>query len=107
MGQDGLAALRHATDHAEQAINDWKDAEPRIWGHLVSGIYKLLNWKSYLQHLMGALKGADRAAETFFCDGIGRWEKGVSARRKPLICGADWPLVTSKRRHVIWAPTWF
>jgi undecaprenyl-diphosphatase len=74
LGTKGLAELRHATDHAEQSINDWKNAEPRIWGHIVSRIYKLLNWKAYLQHLMGALSGADRAAEAFLAGGVDRWE---------------------------------
>ena len=74
VGADGLAALKHATDHAEQSINAWKDAEPRIWGHIVSRIYKLLNWKSYLQHLKGALNGVDRAGEAFLVSGIDRWE---------------------------------
>ena len=75
LGPDGLADLKHATDHAEQSIGAWKEAEPRIWGHIVSRTYKLLNWQSYAQHLMGAVAGADRAAEVFLCDGIDRWEQ--------------------------------
>ena len=75
LGPDGPAELRHATDHAEQAINAWKDAEPRIWGHIISRIYRLLNWKAFLEHLMGGLAGADRAAELFLSGGIERWEK--------------------------------
>ena len=75
LGPDGLADLKHATDHAEQSIGAWKEAEPRIWGHIVSRTYKLLNWKAYAQHLMGAVAGADRAAEVFLCNGIDRWEK--------------------------------
>ena len=74
VGAEGLAALSHAMDRAEEAINDWKNAEPRVWGHIVSRIYKLFNWKSYLQHLTGALSGADRAAEAFLATGIDRWQ---------------------------------
>ena len=75
LGPDGLTELRHATDHAEQAISSWKDAEPRIWGHLISRTYKLLNWKAFFQNRMGGLAGADRAAEAFLSGGIDRWEK--------------------------------
>ena len=75
LGPDGLADLKRATDHAEQSIGAWKEAEPRIWGHIVSRTYKLLNWQAHAQHLMGAVAGADRAAEVFLCDGIDRWEK--------------------------------
>ena len=80
LGSDGLAELRHQTDHAEQTISSWKDAEPRIWGHIISRIYKLLNWKAFLQHSTGALAGADRAAEVFLHSGIERWE---AERRLP------------------------
>ena len=75
LGPDGLTELRHATDHAEQAISSWKDAEPRIWGHLISRTYKLLNWKAFFRNRMSGLAGADRAAETFLSGGIDRWEK--------------------------------
>ena len=74
LGPDGLADLKHATDQAERLISAWKNAEPRIWGHIISRIYKLLNWKESFQHLMGALAVADRAGETFLHDGISRWE---------------------------------
>ena len=74
LGPDGLTELRHATDHAEQSIRSWKDAEPRIWGHIISRVYRLLDWKAFFQHLMGALTEADRAAEVFLSRGIDRWE---------------------------------
>ena len=75
IGPDGLADLKHATDDAERAISAWKDAEPRIWGHIISRIYKMLNWKEYFQHLKGALAGAQGAGEAFLRDGLDRWEK--------------------------------
>ncbi|MCH8297225.1 MAG: phosphatase PAP2 family protein [Chloroflexi bacterium] len=75
IGSDGVEALKHATDHAEEAINTWKAAEPRIFGHLIAGTYNLLNLKARFQHLMGALMGADAAAELFLNKGIDRWEK--------------------------------
>ena len=75
IGPDGVEALKHATDHAEEAINTWKAAEPRIFGHLIAGIYKLLDLKPRFQHIMGALTGADAAAELFLNNGIERWEK--------------------------------
>ena len=75
LGPGGLAGLKHATDQAEQTISAWKDAEPRIWGHIISRIYKLLNWKECFQHMTGALAGAQGAGEAFLRDGISRWEK--------------------------------
>jgi hypothetical protein len=32
LGDDGLAQLKDAAQDGEQAIQDWKDCEPRIWG---------------------------------------------------------------------------
>ena len=75
IGADGVKALIHATDHAEEAINTWKAAEPRVIGHLIAGTYRLLNVKARFQHLMGSLAGADAAAELFLNSGIDRWEK--------------------------------
>ena len=75
LGPDGLAELRHVTDHAEEAISSWKDSEPRIWGHIISRVYKLLNWKAFFQNRIGELAGADRAAEAFLSGGIDRWER--------------------------------
>ena len=54
LGPDGLAELKHVAEHAEQELSSWKDAEPRIWGWIISRIYRLLNWKAHFQHLMGA-----------------------------------------------------
>ena len=75
IGVDGVKALKHATDHAEEAINTWKAAEPRVFGHLIAGTYRLLNLKARFQHLMSSLAGADAAAELFLNNGIDRWEK--------------------------------
>ena len=75
LGPGGLTEFRHVTDQAERAISSWKDAEPRIWGHLISRTYKLLNWKAFFQNRIGELAGADRAAEVFLSGGIDRWEK--------------------------------
>ncbi len=50
-------------------------SEPRIVSHIIAGAYKLLDFKARLQHLRGALKGADAAAELFLKNGIDRWEK--------------------------------
>jgi len=75
IGTDGVEALRHATEHAEEAINTWKAAEPRIVSHLIAGTYKLFDLKARFQHFKGALTGADAAAELFLNNGIDRWEK--------------------------------
>ena len=75
IGSDGVEALKHAADNAEEAINTWKAAEPRIVGHLIAGTYNLMDMKARFQHFMGALMGADAAAELFLNNGIDRWEK--------------------------------
>ena len=75
IGSDGVAALKHATEHAEVAINTWKAAEPRIVSHLIAATYKLFDLKARMQHFKGALTGADAAAELFLNNGIDRWEK--------------------------------
>jgi len=75
LGKAGLEALKHATDHAEEAINTWKASEPRVFSHLIAGTYRLFDLKSKFQHIMGSLSGADAAAELFLSSGIDRWEK--------------------------------
>ena len=75
IGSDGVEALKHAADNAEEAITAWKATEPRVFGHLIAGTYKLVNLKARLQHFLGALTGADAAAELFLNRGIDRWEK--------------------------------
>ena len=74
LSANGLAQLKDAARSGEQAIQDWKDCEPRIWGWLISRVYRLLNWKAHFQHLMGALTGADKASEEFLLGRIRRWE---------------------------------
>ena len=43
--------------------------------HLIAATYKLFDLKARFQHFMGALMGADAAAELFLNNGIDRWEK--------------------------------
>ena len=74
LGRDGLAAFQEAVDQGEQAIRAWKGAEPRIWGRLISGVYRLFNWKAFFHHLSHALEGAERAGEMVLERGISRWK---------------------------------
>ena len=74
LGTEGMLEFKDAIDRGEQAIQTWKDAEPRIVGRLVSRVYRLLDFKGFAQHLMGALQGADAAAEGFLKRGMARWE---------------------------------
>ena len=107
IGADGVKALIHATDHAEEAINTWKAAEPRVIGHLIAGTYRLLNVKARFQHLMGSLAGADAAAELFLNSGIDRWEKeSGTPRRKPTNCGPAWRRNQPGKRLSTLASTW-
>ncbi len=70
----GMTDLRDVVDRAEEAVRTWKDAEPHIWGRLASRVYRLLDWKSFAQHLAHALEGSNQAAGTFLSRGIARWE---------------------------------
>ena len=74
LGPRGLAELNQAVIDLEEAVQRWEKAEPRIWGHIISRIYKLLDWKPYLQQLTKAVSGAENAAELFLNSAIDRWE---------------------------------
>ena len=74
LGSDGLAQFKEDVDHGEEALRSWQDSEPRIWGKVISRLYRLLDWKSFYKRFTHMLKGADRAAENFLDQGIERWE---------------------------------
>ena len=80
LGREGLAELREAADRGEEAIRAWQASEPRVWGIIIRGLYRLFNRKGAIMHLAYALDGADRAAERLLNRGIARWEaeNGVS-----------------------------
>ena len=74
LGSQGLAELNQAMIDLRDAVQRWKNAEPRIWGHIISRIYKLLDWKPYFQRFKKAMSGAERAGEQFLNSAIERWE---------------------------------
>ena len=74
LGSDGLAQFKEDVDRGEEALRTWQDSEPRLWGRLISRVYRLLDWKSFYRRFTHMLKGADRAAENFLNRGIERWE---------------------------------
>ena len=74
LGRDGLAGFREAVESGEKALRAWQDSEPRLWGRLIRGVYRLFNWMGPLQHIAHAISGADRAAQVFIDRGIDRWE---------------------------------
>ena len=74
LGAEGLARFRHNVEHGEEAIRAWQESEPRIWGHLISGTYTLLDWKRIFVRIKHALDGADHAAEVFLDRGLVRWQ---------------------------------
>ena len=75
LGLEGMAELKDAMGRGEHALRSWKDGEPRIWGRLARGIYRMLNWQPFFQKIGSVSDGADRAAETFLSNGIERWER--------------------------------
>lgn len=54
----GLAELNDSIDRCQQAINEWKGSEPRVWGRIIGAVYRLLDWKAFFGHLRHALDGA-------------------------------------------------
>ena len=62
LGPDRMVELQHSLDRCQEAVNSWKEAEPRVWGRLTRLVYKLLNWKPVFKRIAGASVGADRAA---------------------------------------------
>ena len=75
LGADGLIEFRRNLGHMEYTVCLWKDAEPRVWGKVISRIYGLLAARPLVHRSRRALEGADRAAQNFLDDGINRWEK--------------------------------
>ena len=74
LGREGLAQFKEDVDRGEEALRSWQDSEPRIWGKLISRVYRLLDWKGFYKRFTHMLKGADRAAQNFLNQGIERWE---------------------------------
>lgn len=74
LGHTGLADLRHAIFHGEAAIKEWRAMEPRLWGRFFSRLYSLLDWKTAIQHMTMAIRGSDKAAQSFLMAGIRRWQ---------------------------------
>ena len=74
LGRDGLAELRDDADSCEQVIRTWQDAEPRIWGRIIRGMYRLMDWKHFFTGLSHRLAQTDEAAEQFLISGVSRWE---------------------------------
>ena len=52
LGRDGLAELKGNADSCEQAIRSWQESEPRVWGRLIRGVYRLLDWKRFFKTLL-------------------------------------------------------
>ena len=45
LGSYSLSELKHSAGHLEETVRLWKEAEPRLWGRMVSRIYRLLSWR--------------------------------------------------------------
>ena len=82
LGPAGMAELKHDVDRCQEAIRTWQASEPRIWGRLIRGVYRLLDWKRFYMRLSHALDTADGAAEDFLNRGMERWE--ADGRLSPL-----------------------
>lgn len=74
LGPERLAEFKDDVNRGEQAVRTWHQTEPRIWGRLIRGVYRLFDWKRFFMRLSHALNGADQAAQNFLARGIERWE---------------------------------
>ena len=74
LGRAGLAEFKDDVDLAEQAIRTWQESEPRIWGLLIRGVYRLFDWKRHFGFVSHVMENADKAAERYLNRGIERWE---------------------------------
>ena len=43
LGDDGFAAFRMTVAEGEASMAAWKGSEPRLWGRLISGLYRLFS----------------------------------------------------------------
>ena len=74
LGQARLGEFKEDVDRAEQAIRTWQESEPRIWGLLIRGVYRLFDWKRHFGFVSHVMENADKAAERYLNRGIERWE---------------------------------
>ncbi len=58
-----MEELKDDVDLAEQAISTWQESEPRIWGRLIRGVYRLFDWKRHFGFVSHMKENADKAAE--------------------------------------------
>ncbi len=63
LGQARLAEFKDDVDRAEQAIRTWQESEPRIWGRLIRGVYRLFDWKRHFGFASHMKENAAKAAE--------------------------------------------
>ena len=75
LGPDGLAEFKNDVRLGEESIHAWQDSEPRIWGRLISGAFRVLDLPGFVKRLAHKLGGADGAAEAFLSRGVERWER--------------------------------
>jgi len=74
LGIARLAEFKDDVDLAEQAIRTWQESEPRIWGRLIRGAYRLFDWKRHFGFASHIMENSDKAAEQYLNRGIDRWE---------------------------------
>ena len=77
--ESSLGSVRFAEflldiNRAELAIRTWVDSEPRIWGRLIRGVYRLFDWKRHFGFVSHVMENADKVAERYLNQGIERWE---------------------------------
>jgi hypothetical protein len=74
LGVSGLTWFKEDVENGELAIHAWQDSEPRIWGRLIRGVYRVFDWQRLFMRLSHAMENVDAAAELFMLRGIERWE---------------------------------
>jgi undecaprenyl-diphosphatase len=75
LGTSGLEELNQAIETAELSSRIWKENEPRIWGRVVSRIYRLFDMSRWFKRIRNRLDNADSLARAFLQSTIDRWEQ--------------------------------
>ena len=74
LGQARLDEFNDDVDLAEEAIRTWHGSKPRIWGHLIRGVYRVFDWKRHFMFVSHVMENSDKAAQRYLNRGIERWE---------------------------------
>ena len=97
LGRERVLEFEADVVHGELAIRTWHDSEPRIWGRLIRGVFRLFDWKRLYMRLAHSLDRAERSSEAFLERGIERWE--AQGRLTPQESATIRCVISSRQAH--------